>query len=115
LQILHNEIGKSIDDSRNHVRLKLVGGNTTSTPSTKLSNRDGYGATLTATLDNGLVIYREHQCGAGMAAQNSATIHLGIGTAQSIEELTIQWPSGISQTLKNIKPGPVHEIREQNE
>lgn len=112
LQLLRNEIGESITEARNHVRIKLVGGNTSNRPSTKLSNRDGYGAKLAATLDNGLVLYREHACGTGMAAQNSSVIHLGIGTAASVRKLVVTWPSGKSQTIENLSPGKLHEIRE---
>jgi hypothetical protein len=115
LQLMHNEMAESIKEVRNHVRLKLVGGNTSSKPSASLSNRDGYGAKITATLDNGLTIYREHHCGAGMSAQNSNTIHLGIGTASSIRELKVIWPSGKTQTIKNIPSGALHEIREEKE
>ena len=115
LQLMHNEMGESVTEARNHVRIKLVGGNTSSKPSTTLSNRDGYGAKITATLDNGLTLYREHHCGAGMAAQNSHVMHIGIGAATSINELKIVWPSGKTQTIKNILSGSLHEIREEKE
>jgi hypothetical protein len=115
LQLLHNEIGESISEERNYVSLKLVGGNSSSKASSTLSNRDGYGTKITAILENGLVLYREHHCGAGLAAQNSSKMHLGIGGSSSIKELKIVWPSGKSQTLKNIQPGSVHEIRESIE
>ncbi len=113
LQLLRNEIGDSIKKQRNYVKLKLVGGNTSAKPSTTLSNRDGYGAKVIATLNNGIILYREHHCGAGMAAQNSSTIHIGIGDATSISELKIIWPSGRVQTIKNIKSGSIHEAFEK--
>ena len=113
LQLLHNEIGNSITESRNHVQLKFFGGNTSSEPSATLSNRDGYGAKIIAALDNGLTVYREHHCGAGLAAQNTSVIHLGIGTATTIRELTVIWPSGKIHVTRNIQPGTLHEIREK--
>ncbi len=115
LQLLRNEIGESISEKRNHVTLNFFGGNTGSKSSDILSNRDGYGAKITATLESGLVLYREHHCGAGMAAQNSNKMHLGIGTSSSIKEMKVVWPSGKTQTLENIQPGSVHEIRESGE
>lgn len=114
LQLLHNEMGESITEARNHVRLKLVGGNTSSKPSASRSNRDGYGAKIVATLDSGLTLYREHHCGAGMAAQNSNLVHIGMGTATSIRELKVTWPSGKTQTITNIQAGTLHEIREDS-
>jgi hypothetical protein len=115
LQLLRNEIGESISGDRNHVSLKLIGGNSKGKASSTWSNRDGYGAKITAILESGLVLYREHHCGAGLAAQNSSKIHLGIGASSLIKELKIVWPSGKFQTLKNIQPGSVHEIRESIE
>ena len=50
-----------------------------------------------------------------MAAQNSNKMHLGIGTSSSIKEMKVVWPSGKTQTLENIQPGSVHEIRESGE
>jgi len=112
LQLLRNEIGDTITESRNHVQLRLFGANTSSEPSTTFSNRDGYGTKIVANLDNGLTLYREHHCGSGLAAQNTNTIHLGIGTASAIRELIVLWPSGKTRTLKGIQPGTLHEIRE---
>ncbi|MGY8659121.1 MAG: ASPIC/UnbV domain-containing protein, partial [Verrucomicrobiales bacterium] len=107
--------GESRAETRTHVTLNFVGGNTGRKSSSILSNRDGYGAKITATLESGLVLYREHHCGAGMAAQNSNKMHLGIGTSSSIKEMKVVWPSGKTQTLENIQPGSVHEIRESGE
>lgn len=115
LQLFRNEIGDSITEKRNFVTLKFVGGNTSSKPAAGLSNRDGFGAKITATLENGLVIYREHLCGAGMAAQNSSKMHLGIGTSSSIKKLDVVWPSGKTQTIQNIEAGAIYEIRENKE
>jgi hypothetical protein len=115
LQLLHNEIAQSIAVSNNQVSIRLVGGNLTSNPSTHSTNRNAYGTKLFLALDNGQVLYREHSCGAGLAAQNSNTIHVGLGTATAIENLKIIWPSGKSQTIQNIQPGRVHEFREASE
>jgi hypothetical protein len=111
-ELFHNEIGPSIDEPRNQVSIRLVGGNAASLPSKTFSNRNGFGTKLVATLADGQVLYREHHSGAGMAAQNSDVIHLGLGSAASIEELKIIWPSGKTQTHHDVRPGSVHEFHE---
>ena len=113
LQLLRNEMASLTTETRNHVTLKFIGGNKSSLPSSTLSNRDGYGVKVTAMLDSGITIYREHLCGAGMAAQNPNKMHLGIGKSASIRELKIVWPSGKTQTINDIPAGSLHEIHEQ--
>ena len=114
LQLLRNEIGNLMTQTSNQVTLRLIGSNTENTPSPASSNRDGYGTKITATLESGLVIYREHLCGTGMAAQNSNKMHLGLGASQSIKKLEVVWPSGKTQTIQNIPAGATHEVREKN-
>lgn len=113
LQLLRNEMGDLTTETRNHVTLKFIGGNTENVSSSTLSNRDGYGVKVTVTLENGLMFYREHHCGAGMAAQNSNIMHLGIGTSPSIKEMKVVWPSGKTQTIKSIPAGSLHEVHEK--
>ncbi|MDB4407100.1 CRTAC1 family protein [bacterium] len=115
LQLLRNEIGNLTSEPSHQVTLKFFGSNQGNKPSPTLSNRDGYGAKITATLASGLVIYREHLCGTGMAAQNSNKMHLGLGASSSIEKLVVGWPSGKTQTIQNIPAGTTREIREENE
>lgn len=115
LQLLRNEIATLSNETRNHVTLELIGLNRKGKASPRLSNRDAYGTKITATLNNGLVIYREHLCGSGMAAQNSNKMHLGLGTSSSIKTLEVVWPSGKTQTIENIPAGTSHQVHEEDE
>ncbi|MGH8071177.1 MAG: CRTAC1 family protein [Candidatus Entotheonellia bacterium] len=76
------------------LKIKLVG---------VLSNRDAVGAKVTLQA-NGLTQFREVNGGGGgqFFSQGSGPIHFGLGQADTVDLLTIHWPSGITQTLTNI-------------
>jgi len=73
----------------NWVELRLVG---------TRSNRDAIGARVTLTAGDRRII-REVDGGNGYAGQSSTRVHIGIGSATSIDEITIAWPSGILQRV----------------
>lgn len=78
----------------------------------KKSNSSGVGAKLIASV-GGKNLFRE------MSANNSAmqgeiVSHFGLGTAKKIDKLVIKWPSGITNTYKNIEPGR-HAFEEKQE
>jgi hypothetical protein len=89
------------------VSVKLVGVKT---------NRAAIGANITVTLPQPVAgsrqRYREVSSG-GMFGANSFTQHIGIGTATSIESLSITWPtSRTRQVFKNVPIDSVLEIQE---
>jgi hypothetical protein len=43
---------------------------------------------------------------------NDLRVHFGIGKAESVELLEIRWPSGLVETLKDIKPNQVIFVKE---
>ncbi len=102
LQLFHNRIG--LTESAGMVALRFVGGHHTDTPDSGLSNRDGYGATVTLDLGD-LEILREHRAGEGFAAQNSAAMHIGLGQRRDIDTLVVRWPSGLEQETSAVPAG----------
>jgi hypothetical protein len=48
----------------------------------------------------------------GYLAQSSRVLHFGLGNRSSVDSITIRWPRGIAQTLKNPKIDTVLRIRE---
>lgn len=68
------------------------------------SNRQGIGARLTATI-NGKKIVREMYPANTFFSQAPNIIHFGLGDAEKIDSLTIQWPSGKTQELRNVQGG----------
>src|SRR5256884_5016051 len=44
--------------------------------------------------------------------RSSDLVHFGIGKAEKVELLEIRWPSGLVETLKDIKPNQVIVVKE---
>lgn len=108
LQIFENQI----DDNHNFVALRFEGSATQEPASGPVSNRDGYGTTVKLTLDNGRTILREFRCGEGFAAQNSDTMLVGIGEAETVSQLSVRWPSGVTQVFGPIQRGNLLNLNE---
>jgi hypothetical protein len=65
-------------------------------------NRRGIGARLTAVA-GGLRQVRELYPAAGLFSQAPAVVHFGLGDAESVDTLTVRWPSGRVQVLNNLR------------
>jgi hypothetical protein len=121
LQVFHNEVPLSAAgaaggageaaEGGGFIALRFVGGNRTGEPTGEWSNRDGYG--VKARLSAGaLRLLREHRCGEGMAAQNSAWMLIGIGQNRFVDEVSIEWPSGKRRTLSAVPAGTLVTVYE---
>jgi hypothetical protein len=86
------------------VAIRFVGGNHTAAPAKGVACRDGYGARVTVGLGD-LTLVREHRCGEGFAAQNSATMIVGIGDRAGVASLAVRWPSGAVHRLRDVPAG----------
>jgi hypothetical protein len=75
------------------------------------SNRPGIGASL--TLEAGGIVQRRGQ-GGGMHvyAQNHPRIHFGLGPHETVDRITIRWPSGRVQQLEGLSADRILEIEE---
>lgn len=91
-QLFRNQMGERTDAGR-FVAVRFEGGNRFAFPSSEWSSRDAYGARAVLEVQ-GRELLREHRAGEGLAAQNSATLHVGIGPAEEVTRLEIEWPSG---------------------
>ena len=112
LQLYRNEIGSRPKAENQMIALRFVGGNHTAAPSRlKGSNRDGYGAMATIKLGD-LTLIREHRAGEGFAAQNSATLIIGLGKRAAADSLIVRWPSGIIQKTGRISAGMLATVYE---
>ncbi|MFW6175339.1 MAG: CRTAC1 family protein [Acidobacteriota bacterium] len=66
------------------------------------SNRDGLGARV--ELQAGDDVYtRYHDGKSGYLSQSSLPLYFGLGEHETVDEVTVEWPSGIQQTV----PGPI--------
>lgn len=93
------------------VALRFVGGNHSAQPSRKQSSRDGYGVKVRVSAGD-LKLWREHGCGQGLAAQNSATMLVGIGPNRYAERIEIEWPSGNKQHRSQVPAGSLVTVYE---
>ncbi|NJL84209.1 MAG: CRTAC1 family protein [Chloroflexaceae bacterium] len=75
------------------------------------SNRDGIGARVIATA-GGKAQLRERGSETHRYAQNFSRLHFGLGENRIVDELLIQWPSGLEQRLTNIGANQIIEILE---
>src|SRR5260370_5188928 len=96
--VLHNETA-----AQNHwLTLKLVG---------HKSNRDAIGAEVKLITANGAQFATVSTAGSYLSSSDKR-VHFGLGTEASAQSIDIRWPSGILQTLKNVRADhilPVHE------
>jgi len=101
LHIIHNETPTS-----NHwLTLKLVG---------HRSNRDGIGAEVK------LVTAKGPQCVTATTASSYLSssdkrVHFGLGSETSAQLVEIRWPSGIIQTLKDVRGDQILQVDEPTE
>lgn len=75
------------------------------------SNKDAYGAKVILYAEDRAFL-REVKGGDSHASQGSSKIHFGLGDIQVIDSITIHWPSGIKETLKDIETNKYHNIQE---
>jgi len=91
---------------RNHwLTVKLVG---------TRSNRDGYGASVEAVAGN-LSQVVQADSASGYLSQNDRRPHFGLGQHSEVDKLTIRWPSGAIQILKNVKADQILTVTEPGE
>jgi thiol-disulfide isomerase/thioredoxin len=117
MELFHNDIVQLPGADGGMIAIRFVGGNTTPLRS-EFASRDGYGAIVEVGLSGGAKLKREHRCGEGYAAQNSATMIVGIGDRSGVESVTVRWPSGRTASVTGIAEGTLltaYENREEGE
>jgi hypothetical protein len=68
------------------------------------SNRDGCGAILKARLSRRTELLREVFCGSvSLGSGHDHAVHFGLGARTEVRRLTIRWPSGTRQVIKNVR------------
>lgn len=98
LHILHNET-----DTQNHwITLNLVG---------HKSNRDAIGAAVKVITAQGEQYATVSTCGSYLSSGDKR-VHFGLGPQSSIKEIDVRWPSGIRQTLRDVKADQILPVDE---
>ncbi|MFA7614311.1 MAG: CRTAC1 family protein [Candidatus Caldatribacteriota bacterium] len=75
----------------------------------RVSNRDGVGAQLTGKVQGMPIQVRQLLANNG-TIQSQQLLWFSLGKNEKLDELTIRWPSGQVQTLKNLAPGRHHIV-----
>ncbi len=75
------------------------------------SNRDGMGAKIQLVTASGTQ-YNHVNTAVGYGSASDRRVHFGLGAETVIKELTIRWPSGKTQTLKQVRADQVLTVRE---
>ncbi|MBI5192335.1 MAG: VCBS repeat-containing protein [Nitrospirae bacterium] len=97
-QVLRNDGG----NSKNYLTIRLKG--------TK-SNRDGVG-TKAVVLAGNLTLIQEVRAGSSYLSQNDTRLHFGLDKEQKADKIYIQWPSGMTQNIKDVQANQFIEITE---
>jgi hypothetical protein len=75
------------------------------------SNRDGYGAVLTAEF-SGRKLLQQCQTGGSYLSASDRRVHFGLGAATTVEKLTVRWPSGHTDVYTDLKADRYLTLRE---
>jgi hypothetical protein len=93
----------SVQNPGNHwILLKLVG---------VKSNRDGLGTKIELTTSLGSQ-YNHATTAVGYNSSSDKRVHFGLGGAAVVDTIELTWPSGIKQTLKNVKADQIVTVTE---
>lgn len=84
------------------IRLKLIGTN---------SNRDAVGAHVTIRTNKGKRAFQK-ALGEGLSSQNSPTIFITLAEGETLQNLTIRWPSGKTSTHTDLPDSSLIPITE---
>jgi hypothetical protein len=95
------------------VRNRTAGGNwiALDLEGTGKSNRDAIGAEVTLTA-GGKVQRAQIMGGASYCSTNDMRLHFGLGAASLVDRVTVRWPSGEMETVRNLPVNRVHRITE---
>ena len=96
--LLRNDMG----NSHHWLMLRTIG---------TRSNRDGIGARVELVAGNTRIV-EEVRSGAGYLSGRDTRLHFGLGSHSYADRLTIRWPSGILQEMKNVPSNQVLVITE---
>jgi enediyne biosynthesis protein E4 len=77
----------------------------------KKSNRLALNARLTL-FAGGMTQTDEVHSGGSYLSQNDLRVHFGLGSATKIDKLTIHWPSGLTEELKNLDADKHYNVLE---
>ena len=76
------------------------------------SNRDGIGTAVKVTTGSGRTLYNHVTTSVGFMSSSDKRVHFGLGAETKIKSVELRWPSGVVQTLENVKPDQILKVEE---
>ncbi len=104
----NNSLFKNTGSGNNWIKIRCVG---------NPSNGSAVGAKVKvkATINgNEIWQFRQIEAASGYCSQNSFTNHFGLGDAVNVEEIIIEWPSGVVETFTDIEENNTYLVVEGN-
>ena len=78
------------------------------------SNRDGLGATIVVTGESGLSQRATVTTGSSYLSASDKRVAVGLGRDAGARRVTIRWPSGLAQTLRDVPANRALTLRESD-
>ena len=100
VDLLRNDLGRGRSTGALLVRLVGTG-----------MNRDAIGARVRVTTGS-VTQRRDVLAGSSYLSQNDRRLHVGLGTATKADVLDVRWPSGKSETLRDVPAGQIVTLEE---
>lgn len=75
-------------------------------------SRDAIGAKVTITTASGRVLHNHVSVSTGLMSSSDRRVHFGLGPESAIASIEIRWPGGQLQTLSNVTPDQILQVRE---
>lgn len=76
------------------------------------SNTFGIGSWVILEMQDGTRLTKYFSRETGYGSENAPEVHFGLGNAEVINKVTIEWPSGIIQTESNLKANRSYKVTE---
>jgi hypothetical protein len=93
----------SADNGNHWIWLDLVG---------TRSGHDAIGAKVEVTTGSGRSLYNHVSVSKGFMSSSDRRVHIGLGEDTSIQSVEITWPSGQTQTLKDVDVDRIVRVEE---
>jgi enediyne biosynthesis protein E4 len=97
--VLRNDGG----NGRNWLSLSTIG---------TRSNRDGLGAAITVVGASGPTQYFSVTAGSSYLSASDRRVHIGLGRDRIARSITVRWPSGLEQTLRDVASNRALTLKE---
>ena len=93
----------SADNGNHWLLLRLTG---------HKSNRDAIGAKIKVTTPSGRTLYNHVTVSVGFMSSSDRRVHFGLGQETGVASIELRWPSGVVQTLTDVRADRILHVEE---